>query len=106
MLFVSVTFVRTRRPCASCLLLGVGKCINSLANHQGKLSSTETLTDVDTSAVHVNLGASESIDDDALHHGSSLSIQVNVSYTVNGERFTGLNLHIFMVFRSTVKVFP
>ena len=49
-------------------------------NRQGKLSSTETLNDVDTSAMHVNLGASDFINDDALHHNFSMSIQVNVSY--------------------------
>ena len=103
MLFVSIAFVCTRRPCTSCLPLGVGKCVNSLANHQGKLFSTEILTDVDTSAGHVNLGASDSIDDNALHHGSSSLIQVNVFYTVNGERFSGLNLCVFTVFRSEYK---
>ena len=105
MLFVSIAFVCTKRPCTSCLPLGVWKCINSLTNHQGKLFSTEILTDVDTSVGHVNLLASDSIDNDALHRGSSSLIQVNVSYTVNGERFTGLDLCVFTVFSSIVKVF-
>ena len=69
-----------RRPCTSCLSLGAGKCVNSLTNHQGKLSSIETLNDVDTSAVHVNLGASDFINDYALRHDFSASIQMNVSY--------------------------
>ena len=54
--------------------------LNSLANHQSKLSSTDTLSDVDTSAVHVNLKASDPIDDDASRRDFSASIQVNVSY--------------------------
>ena len=73
-------YAYARRPCTSCLSLGAGKCVNSLANRQGKLSSTETLNDVDTSAMHVNLGASDFINDDALRHDFSASIQVNVSY--------------------------
>ena len=79
-LFVSVAFAHARRPCASCLPLGSGKCINSLANHQSKLSSTDTSSDVDTSAVCINLRASDSTDDDASHRDSFASIQVNVSY--------------------------
>ena len=80
MLFVSIAFARTRRPCTSCLPLGSGKCINSLANRQSKLSSIDTSSDVDISAVCVNLRASDSIDDDALRCDSSALIQVNVSY--------------------------
>ena len=70
---------RARRPCTSCLPLGSGKCINSLANRQSKLSSSDTSSDVDTSAVRVNLRASDSIDNDASCRDSSASIQVNVS---------------------------
>ena len=69
----------TRRPCTSCLPLGSGKCINSLANRQSKLSLTDTSSDVDPSAVRVNFRASDSTDDDASRQDSSALIQVNVS---------------------------
>ena len=79
MLFVSFAFVHTRRLCTSCLSLGAGKCVNPLANCQGKLSSTINVPDVETLVVRINLGTSDSIDDDASHHDCSASIQVNVS---------------------------
>ena len=78
-LFVSV-YVHARRSFTFCLPLGVEKGVNSLAIHQGKLSSTETLTDVDTLAVRIDLGTSDSIDDCASLCDSSVSIQVNLSY--------------------------
>ena len=76
MLFVSVVFVHALEDPVP---FGVGKYVNSLANHQGKLSSTKTLSDVDTSSVCINLGASDCTDDDASVHDSSTSIQVTAS---------------------------
>ena len=52
---------RTRRPYTCCLPLGTGKCVNSLENRQERLFSTESSTDVGTSAVHVNLDATDSM---------------------------------------------
>ena len=77
MLFVSVMFVHALEDPVP---FGVGKYVNSLANHQGKLSSTKTLTDVDTSSVCINVGASDCTDEDASVHDSSASIHVIVSY--------------------------
>ena len=51
MLFVSVVFVHALEDPVP---FGVGKYVNSLANHQGELSSTKTLSDVDTSSVCIN----------------------------------------------------
>ena len=67
-----------RRPCKSCLPLYTGKCVNSLANCQERLFLTESLTDVDTSAVRINLDTTDSIDD-VSRRDSTTSIQVNVS---------------------------
>ena len=68
-----------RRPCTSCLPLDTGKCVNSLENCQERFFSTKSLTDVGTSAVRVNLGATDSIDD-ASCCDSTTSVQVNVSH--------------------------
>ena len=69
----------TRRPCTSCLPLGTGKCANSLANRQERLFSTQSSTDVGTSAVRINLDTTDSIDD-VSRRDSTTSIQVNVSH--------------------------
>ena len=63
MLFVSVTSVRMLKEpvwCTSCLPLGLGKCVNLLASRQDRISSTESLSDVDTSVVRVNMRLADS----------------------------------------------
>ena len=70
---------RARRPCTSCLPLSSGRCVNSLANRQDSLSSTESLSAVDTLTVHVNLRPTDSTADPSCCD-TSASIQVDDSF--------------------------